>query len=307
MESESPTFLELREGWDSFFQCGYTNSLARAGRAAVDFKPLFAVLVAILVVTFFLALRSRRARLSASRIGAPLLLSVLLFFALTLPYLIADIRPNLHFYETRHLLLFGLPGAFFVLAVKRFADSVVGRRAALVGVFGVASIVSVAALWNSYFFLQARALKQEAVLRHLAAMPMPAAIVYDLNDGFDDTLMQHAPFGIAEVTGMLRLAWGDHPFLGFSQQAERPTILEEMQAVRNLEGSAFHAMDPTGPQATIVLGPGPAATANRWLVPHYFGCRLFLLCDAGSFVSQLAKVKVDVGPIAFVAGAVGPK
>jgi hypothetical protein len=226
---------------------------------------------------------------------------------LALPYLVAGIQPNLHFYETRHLLLFGLPGAFFVLAVKRFADSIVGRRAALVGVFGVASIVSVAALWNSYFFLQARALKQEAVFRHLAAMPMPAAIVYDLNDDFDDPWMQHAPFGIAEVTGMLRLAWGDHPFLGFSQQAEGPTILEELEIARHLEGSAFHAVDPSGPQATIVLGPGPGTAANYRLVLRYFGCRLFLRCDVGSLVSHLAKIKVDVGPIAFVTGAADAK
>ena len=69
-------------------------------------------------------------------------------------------------------------------ALKRFAESVVGRRAAFVGVFGLASIVSVAALWNNYVFMQARALKQEALFSHLAAMPMPAATVFDLNDGF---------------------------------------------------------------------------------------------------------------------------
>lgn len=27
-----PTFSGLREGWDSFFQCGYSNSIARAAR-----------------------------------------------------------------------------------------------------------------------------------------------------------------------------------------------------------------------------------------------------------------------------------
>src|SRR6202012_5530072 len=106
------------------------------------------------------ALRSKRARLSATRIGLPLLFSLMLFGALALPYLIAGIRPNLHFYETRHLLLFGLPGAFFALAAKRFAESFTGRRAALVGVFGLASLLSLAALWNSYLFLQARSLKQ---------------------------------------------------------------------------------------------------------------------------------------------------
>jgi hypothetical protein len=300
-----PTASGLLDGWHSFFQVGYMNVLARAGRAVIDFKLLLVPIAVILVVTLVLALKGRRPRLSIVRIGAPLLLSVLLFAAQALPYLIAGIRPNLHFYESRHLLLFGLPGAFFVLAVKRVGESVVGREAAFVGVFGLAAIVSVAAIWNSYFFLQARALKQEALFSHLAAMPMPAALVFDLNDGFADHTPQHVPFGIAEVTGMLRLAWGDHPFLGYSQQAERPTVLQEMAAARNVEGP-FHDMNPSGPQATIVLEPGPAAAPNSRLVRHYYACRL-LLCDVPEFLAQLANVRIDVGPIAGVLPPAGPK
>lgn len=295
-----PAFADLLAGWNSFFQCGYSNSLARAARAAMDFKPLWTAVAVLVVITVVLARKSRRARLSPSGIGVPLLLSVLLFSALALPYLFAGIRPSLHFYETRHLLLFGLPGACFVLAVKRFAESIVGRRAALVGVFGLASLISVAALWNSYFFLQARVLKQEALSSHLAAMPMPAALVFDLNDGFYDHSPQHVSFGIPEVTGMLRLAWGDHPFLGFSHQAERPTILQEIESARNVEGSPFHSMDPSGPQATILLEPGPEAAPNGRLVRHYYACRLLLRCDVASFLFQLANVKIDVGPIAGV-------
>ena len=295
-----PTLYELLDGWHSFFQVGYINVLARAGQLAKDYKFLFVLIAVVLFITVVLAARSKRSRLSVSRIGSPLLLSVLLFAALALPYLIAGIRPNLHFYETRHLLLFGLPGACLILALKRFAESVVGRCAAFVGVFGLASIVSVAALWNNYVFMQARALKQEALSSHLAAMPMPAATVFDLNDGFYDHSSQHVPFGIAEVSGMLRLAWGDHPFLGFSQQAERPTVLQEMESARNVEGSAFHNMDPSGPQATILLEPGPAAAPNAVLVQHYYACRLLARCDVETFLTQLALVKIDVGPIAGV-------
>lgn len=129
---------------------------------------------------------------------------------------------------------------------------------------------------------------------------MPAAVVYDLNDGFYDHSAQHVPFGIAEVTGMLRLAWGDHPFSGFSQQGERPTILQEMEDARNAEGSAYHFVDPSGRQATIFLEPGPAAAPNGNLLVHYFACRLLLRCDVATFLSQLANVRIDVGRIAFV-------
>jgi hypothetical protein len=302
-----PTFSDLIDGWHSFFQVGYINVIARAGRAAVDFKLLLIAIAAILAVTLVLALKGRQSRFSILRIAAPLLLSVLLFLALSLPYLIAAIRPSLHFYETRHLLLFGLPGALFTLAAKRAGESIIGRKAAYVGVFGLATIVSVAALWNSYFFLQARALKQEALFSHLAAMPMPPAVVFDVDDGFADHTSQPVPFGIPEVTGMLWLAWGDHPFFGYSQQAERPTVLQEMEAARNSEGSAFHHMDPSGPQATIMFEPGPAAAPNGKLVRHYYACRLFRLCDVAEFISQLANVKIDVGPIAGVLPATSPK
>ena len=66
--------------------------------------------------------------------------------------------------------------------------------------------MSTAALWNSYVFVQARVLKQEALSSHLAAMPMPAATVFDLVDGFEKVSPRFAPFGVAEVNGMLRLA-----------------------------------------------------------------------------------------------------
>jgi hypothetical protein len=294
-----PTFSDLLDGWHSFFEMGYMNVLARAGRMAMDYRSLFVAMV-LLVIILALARRGERSRPSASRIALPLLLSVLLFAALALPYLISGIRPTQHFYETRHLLLFGLPGALVVLSAKRLLETIIGDRAAVALAFGLALIVSVAALWSSYIFVQARVLKQQALSSHLAGMPMPAALVFDLDDGFYDHSRRQVPFGIAEITGMLRLAWGERPFFGFSQQAERPTILQEMELSRVAEGSAFRYIDLSGPQATISLRPGPAAAPNAVLVRHYYACRLLARCNVAAFLTQLAVVKVDVGPIAGV-------
>jgi len=294
-----PTLSDLLGGWHSFFELGYIKVLGRAARMVADYRSLFIPMV-IFVIILALIRRGERPRPSAAGIALPLLLSVLLFFALALPYLISGIRPSEHFYETRHLLLFGLPGALFVLSVKRLLEALIGDRAAVALTFGPALIVSVAALWSSYVFVQARVLKQEALSSHLAAIPMPDAIVFNLDDGFYDHSPQHVPFGIAEVTGMLRLAWGDHPFFGFSLQGERPTILQEMEASRTAEGSAFHNIDPSGPQATISLRPGPAAAPNAVMVRHYYACRLLRQCDVAEFLRQLALVKIDLGPIAGV-------
>jgi hypothetical protein len=296
-----PSWSALRSGWNAFFQMGCMNVLARAGQTISNHWLLFTLIIAtVIIVALKLRAREAPARTPIFEIALPFLLSVLLFFALSMPYLIAGIQPTLSFYETRHLVLFGLPGALLVLAVKRLVQGAIGDRAALVGVFGLASILSIAALWNSYVYLQARTLKQEALSRDLAHIPMPAATVFDLVDGFERISPRFAPFSIPEVSGMLRLAWGDHPFFGFSFPGERPTILREMKSAWNVEGSPFRSMDPSGPQATISLDPGPAAAPDAVLVQHYYACRLLARCDVASLLKQLAVVKVSVGPIAGV-------
>jgi hypothetical protein len=296
-----PNLSALRGGWNAFFQMGCMNVLARAGETASAHWPMFTLAIGVVViVAWMLRARGASPRPPAIEVALPLLLSVLLFLTSSMPYLIAGIEPTLSFYETRHLLLFGLPGALLVLAVKRLLQGAIGDRAALASVFGLASIVSIAALWNSYVLLQARALKQEALSSHLADMPMPAATVFALVDGFEKYSSRFSPFGIAEVTGILHLAWGDHPFFGFSFPGERPSVLREMQSAWKVEGSPFYSMDPSGAQATISFEPGPAAAPDAALVRHYYACRLLARCDVPALLTQLADVKVTVGPIAGV-------
>ncbi len=90
-------------------------------------------------------------------------------------------------------------------------------------------------------------------------------------------------------------------------QGERPTILQEMELLRNAEGSGFRHMDPSGPQATISLRPGPAAAPNAVMVRRYYVCRLLPRCNVAAFLSQLATVRIDVGPIAGVTPLAGAK
>ena len=97
---------------------------------------------------------------------------------------------------------------------------------------------------------------------------------------------------------MLRLAWGNQPFVGFSLRAERPTVLQEIEVARTAPGSAFHHLDPSGPQATISLQPGPAAAPNQALVRKYYACRLLSRCDVSQFLRELAEVTIKPGPIA---------
>lgn len=300
-DAHFPTLGELARGWSAFFVTGYRDVLAHAIRAAIQVPALF-IAAAVLVGIVLLVLRSdTKSTASRSAITMPLALAMVLFLALSSPYLIAGLRPSsTHFYESRHLLMFGVPLALTLLAFKRQAERWAGLSAAFAVVFGAGLIVSIGMLWSDYIFMQARSLKQQALAGDLASRVQPAATVYALDDGFFDYPSRHVPFGLAEVTGMLRLAWGNQPFFGFALRAERPDILRGMDEARKAPGSAFHHFDPSGPQATISLQPGPGAAQNQTLVRKYYACRLLARCDVGEFLARLADVTIKVGPIAGV-------
>lgn len=292
-----PTPSAFFDGARGFFLVGYRNVLSKAAHAALD-SPFLLALAAVLIAFGFLLLRSKTksSRRSGNSVALPLLLCPITFFALALPYLIAGLRPADHFYESRHLLMFGVPSALGLLAIKRLAETAVSPNVAFAGVFGSASILSIAVLWSNYVLMQTRVLRQEALSSHLAVIAKPAATVFAVNDGFLDHPSTRMPFGLSEVSGMLRLAWGNQPLLGFTLGVERATFLHEMEFLRTAEGSAFHNIDPSGPQATISFQPGPAA-GDTGLVRHYYACRLLGRCDVATLLRELATVTIQVGPI----------
>lgn len=294
-----PGLGELTQGWRVFFTTSYSDVFAKALHSAADAPKLF-IVAAALVGFALLPLRSDTGKTGyRTAIALPLVVAMMLFLALSLPYLIAGLRPaTSHFYESRHLLMFGLPSALALLFLKRAAEPWVRPSLAFAIVFGSGTILSIDVLWNDYVFMQARTLKQQTLERNLAGQKQPAATVFALDDGFVDYPSRHVPFGLAEVSGMLRLAWGDQPFFGFALRAERPSILREMEEARTAPGSAFHHLDPSGPQATISLQPGPAAAPNLALVQKYYACRLLARCDVSQFLDQLAQVTIKIGPIA---------
>jgi len=288
---------ELFDGVRTFLVVGYRSVLSKAASVVLDSPVLFA-LAAVVVALGFLLLRSKTEahRASANSGALPLLLCPIVFVALALPYLIAGLRPADHFYESRHLLMFGLPSALGLLAIKRFAETTIGANVAFAVVFGAASTLSIAVLWNGYVLMQTRALRQEALIGHLAAMPKPPAAVFAIDNGFRDYTSRRMPFGLSEVSGMLHLVWGNRSLFGFTLGAERPTILHEMEFLRTAEGSAFHHIDPSGPQATISFQPGSPATGTA-LVRRYYACRLLARCDVPTFLMELATVTIEPGPI----------
>jgi hypothetical protein len=299
-DAHLPSLRELAGGWLAFFITGYRDVVAHALRAAIAVPALF-ILAAVLVGIVLLLRADTKQTTSRLAIVLPLGLAMVLFLALSSPYLIAGLRPSsTHFYESRHLLMFGVPSALVLLAFKRLAGRWVAPSVAFAILFGSSLILSIDMLWSDYVFMQARTLKQEALTRDLAGRPQPAATVYALDDGFVDYPSRHVPFGLAEVTGMLRLAWGNQPFFGFALRAERPDILRGMNEARTAPGSAFHHFDPRGPQATISFQPGPGAAPNQTLVRKYYACRFLARCDVADFLAQLAQVTITLGPIAGV-------
>lgn len=76
------------------------------------------------------------------------MVSIVLFMVCALPYISVGIAPTGHFYESRHLLLFGLPLGLAVVCAVRIAGLLFGR--VLAHAFGVVILsINLCSLWTS--------------------------------------------------------------------------------------------------------------------------------------------------------------
>ncbi|WP_368507563.1 hypothetical protein [Bradyrhizobium lupini] len=225
----------------------------------------------------------------------PAVAGAALFILCALPYISVGIAPTGHFYESRHLLLFGLPLGLVVISALRLVQSASNRIAGYLFCLGVLSI-NICSLWNSYFFQQARWIRQSAMIQQLERdYRNPPAAVFNLIDGFLD-YPGHTYYGITEITGGLHLAWDSRPLFGFTGRNERATILQEIDAAMQMDGAAFRNMDLRGPQATIQVRPQLPVLNNFELSLSYYRC-LIHFCDWQTFADGVASTNILVGPI----------
>jgi hypothetical protein len=295
----APSLHEWLSRLGDFWRWGYLE-LARNGIFIARAMPKLVIpALAIGAAVVLLASRPKRNKGEAPDVAVAIgLLAVTLaaFVICAAPYVVSGIGPDGHFYESRHLILFGIPLALALIAGYRLASRVFGNDA--VGrILTVAAIaLNICALWNGYFFQQGRWLRQAALIDDLQRKyPAPPAAVFDLSDGFLDH-GGHTFFGITEITGALHAAWDSRPLFGFTGSHERPTILQEMDAMVDKDGSAFRNMDIWGPQATIDFVPKPPVLTYYALSLAYYRC-LVGSCDTGAFSDALAETAVQVGPI----------
>jgi hypothetical protein len=226
----------------------------------------------------------------------PAIAGIVLFFSCASPYIAAGLGPNGHFYESRHLILFGLPLGLLMIAAYRFLH--LTFRGSSVGLAFLVLMLSVnlCALWNGYFLQQARWLRQESMIDGLQrSYREPPAAVFNLVDGFLD-YPGHTYFGITEITGALHLAWDGRPLFGYTGRNERTTVLQEIDKSMQMDGSPFRNMDLSGPQATINFVPKAPVLTNYRLSRSYYLC-LIQLCDTHSVIDKLAEIAIRVGPI----------
>ena len=289
-----PDLAEIVYGVRAFWREGYWAQLLELLHLDWPGFVILAVATGISVAGFVSIGRESCRDISGLLLAAPLV-----FVASALPYIIAGQLPNAHFYNTRHLLLFGLPLALASIAVGRLCRRY--SRHLQFAFLGVAVAVSVALLVRHYADLETRAMRQASIAEHLKRdWPEPPARVFNLHDGFLNSPAPHAFFGISEVTGMLRTAWGFRQLAGFTLQAERPTVLDEIKGQLDREYPAHHTMDLHGPQATIIVEPTSSRT-NMVTVFGFFGCQLLPGCDPRRYVHDLLTVRVELGPISGLA------
>jgi hypothetical protein len=256
--------------------------------------------VGLLLACALLPLARPHASWTRSELIIPIVAFPVTFIAEATPYLLINVAPSAHFYETRHLLLFGLPAGFFVIALKRLCDNTLGWRLGAI-VLSLSIGLALASLWNVHAFLQARWIEQLAIIHDLKKdWPVPPALVFNLADEFEDAGQRYVYFGMFEVTGMLHLAWDDQPFVGFSRRHESPLFLKLIQKALANSRTSARKMRPDGAQATIIVQPGPARFSNLAMALHYYACHLSPSCDVGAFLDGVLTTRVVIGPISGV-------
>ena len=93
---------------------------------------------------------------------------------------------------------------------------------------------------------------------------------------------------------MLRLAWGDHPFFGFSFPGERPTFCGKWSRPERRRQSAatYRSLRSAGDDFARARS---CAAPDAVLARHYYACRLLARCDVAALLKELAVVKVILG------------
>ncbi|MGY4619554.1 hypothetical protein ACVWZ4_004781 [Bradyrhizobium sp. USDA 4472] len=290
------TLVQLRQ----FVRWGTYEPFLNAIELAAQSR-LPAILSLVAGVAFVsLALWQSRIAASRSRTSPrdliwPAVAGIMLFVVCALPYISVGISPTGHFYESRHLILFGIPLGFILVSILRVVQHASSKFVS----YAVCALVlsaNLCSLWNSYFFQQARWIRQSAMIEQLQrSYREPPAAVFNLVDGFLD-YPGNTYYGISEITGALHVAWDNRPLFGFTGRNERPTVLQEIDQAMRMDGSAFRNMDLRGPQATIEFVPKAPVLNNYELSTRYYGC-LIRFCDRQEFLDAEASTSVRIGPI----------
>ncbi|KJC50792.1 hypothetical protein UP06_06440 [Bradyrhizobium sp. LTSP857] len=295
-----PRLEDMIAGLTSFWRLGFARI---PGEARIFAKEaMWPALLALVIAAALVAVLARQDRDNAAPPSArtiiwPFLAAAVAFAGFASPYLVSGISPTDHFYECRHLVLFGIPLGLGAIGVCRASRAIFHTDRAAWLAAALILAVNLCSLWSGYFLQQARWLRQEAMIDELqVAYQEPPAAVFNLADGFLGTT-DHTYYGMTEMTGALHAAWDARPLFAFTGQHEGPTILQDIDAALKTEGSAFRNMDPRGVQATIALVPKPPIlSSTRLAMSYYYHC-LISSCDRQAMLRSLADTTVMVGPI----------
>lgn len=155
----------LLEGLNAFIRWGLIERVYQAWTLCTTDRLLLAA-AAFGSVGALLMVWPRAGRPSARSIAFPAVAALLSFMALAIPYFLVMTLPSAHFYESRHLLLFGIPAALLYLCVQRLANRLPARWPGG-AIAAITLALTIASTWQAHFFLQARWLQQLAMVHDL--------------------------------------------------------------------------------------------------------------------------------------------
>lgn len=247
------------------------NSVYSQARKAVVHladHPLLVVVAVLAAAAIWLASRRTDEIRPVGRLWT-LALAVIWVGVAMLPYALVEKPASDAGWGTRHALLVSFPLGVLVVGVARLLGTGGGIRAPLAGVAVVSVLcVGMAATMNEvYVELQARAIKDEAVMAQLGADPLArkTSVFW-----VDDTLPQvfSESYRYFEWAGMFERTFGDQKRIGFDRQvywkpevliSDRPYFISKYR---------LGELDPSGCQAVLRIEWGALESAGLQRPPE---------------------------------------
>lgn len=217
------------------------------------------------------------------------------------PYILIGITPNLHFYESRHLMLLGLPLGLCVVVAARFLSRTGITAIGLDVGLAIAVAAAIFVLVQNYTYLEARWARARAAQTHFADLrELREAALILVDDAFfkpdgHQIIDRHDYLGIFEWSGIVDSLWGGQRRVALDR-AREPTLVDRLTTDRLAAFSELgyywimRNADPAGASCVVSIEPAEPQSTNVEIAVRHIYKRIFARDSVEEFLRGLITV-----------------